>query len=64
MAAVTVDGVNAGNVDLFSPKVEWQSHTRFCCFAKGRHEVKIRVAGQRNPRSTGNHVDIDMIVVE
>ena len=43
------DGVSKGTVDLYAPIVEWQSRTRFCCFAPGRHEVAIKVTGSQNP---------------
>jgi hypothetical protein len=64
MALVSVDGVDQGTVDLFSPKIEWQSHTRFCCFAAGRHIGVIRVAGRADPRSTGLFIDVDSFTVE
>ena len=64
MASVVVDGVDQGAVDLYSPKIEWQSHTRFCCFAAGRHIAVIRVAGRADPRSTGKFIDLDSFTVE
>jgi hypothetical protein len=51
-------------VDLYAPKVEWQSQTRFCCFAAGRHTATIRVTGQSDPRSTGTFIDLDSFTVE
>ena len=64
IALVAVDGVDQGTVDLYSPKIEWQSHTRFCCFAAGRHVAVVRVAGRADPRSTGKFIDLDSFTVE
>ena len=64
IASVTVDGVVQGPVDLYSPQIEWQSHTRFCCFPAGRHVAVIRVTGKADPRSTGTFIDVDSFVVE
>jgi len=64
MASVTVDGESRGTVDLYSSAIEWQTHTRFCCFAPGRHVAVIRVTGQSDPRSTGRFIDLDSITVE
>jgi hypothetical protein len=64
MASVAVDGVEQGTVDLYSPRIEWQSRTRFCCFPAGRHVAVIRVAGRADPRSTGKFIDLDSFTVE
>ena len=64
MASVTIDGVEQGSVDLYSPTDEWQSRTRFCCFAPGRHVAVIRVTGTANPRSSGKFIDVDSFTVE
>jgi len=64
IASVTVDGADHGSVDLYSADTEWQSHTRFCCFAPGRHVALIRVSGKTNPRSKGKFIDLDSFTVE
>jgi hypothetical protein len=64
IASLTVDGVEQGPVDLYAGKIEWQSSTRFCCFAPGRHLAVLRVTGQRNPQSSGKFVDLDSFSVE
>jgi hypothetical protein len=64
VATVTIDGVDQGPVDLYSPTDQWQSQTRFCCFAPGRHVAVIRVAGKADPRSTGIYIDLDSFTVE
>jgi hypothetical protein len=64
LAEVTIDGTRQGTIDLYSPDVKWRAHTRFCCFAAGRHVAVIRVTGRANPRSTGVYVDLDSFTVE
>jgi hypothetical protein len=59
LAAIIVDGVSKGTVDLYSPTVERQSSSRFCCLGTGKHVVAIRVLGQNSPGSTGQFVDPD-----
>lgn len=57
LAEISIDGNSQGKVDLYAPRVEWQSRSRFCCFDKERHTVEIRVAGRKI-------VDLDAFVVE
>ena len=64
LAAITIDGVSKGAIDLYSPAVEWQSSSRFCCLGPGKHVVVIRVMGQNSPGSTGQFVDLDGFRVE
>jgi glycosyltransferase involved in cell wall biosynthesis len=64
LAAITIDGASKGNVDLYSPTIEWQSWSRFCCLGPGKHLVVIRVVGQNSPGSTGRFVDLDSFRVE
>jgi hypothetical protein len=64
MAQVAVDGVDQGTVDLYSGNTEWQSRTRFCCFAKGPHTAVIKLTGRADPRSKGTFIDLDSFTVE
>jgi len=64
IATVTIDGVAQKPLDLYSGSIDWQAHTRFCCFAAGRHTIMIRVSGEMNPKSSGRYVDVDSFVVE
>ena len=64
IASVSVDGVDQGTVDLYSAKIEWQSRTRFCCFAAGPHMAVIRLTGKADSRSTGTFIDLDSFTVE
>jgi len=64
LAAITIDGASKGTIDLYSPTVEWQASSRFCCLGPGKHVVVIRVLGQNSPGSTGRFVDLDSFRVE
>ena len=64
LAAITIDGAGKGTIDLYSPTVEWQASSRFCCLGPGKHVVVIRVLGQNSPGSTGQFVDVDGFRVE
>ena len=64
MASVTIDGTEQPAVDLYSPKIEWQSSTRFCCFPFGRHTAIIKLTGRSDPHSTGTFVDLDFFTIE
>jgi hypothetical protein len=64
MASVTIDGAERGVVDLYSGDTQWQSRTRFCCFAPGRHVAIIRATGKANPQSKGKFIDLDSFTVE
>jgi len=64
IASITVDGVEQGPVDLYSADVKWQSHTRLCCFAPGRHVARIRATGKANPQAKGWFIDLDSFTVE
>jgi hypothetical protein len=64
LAAITIDGVSKGAIDLYSPAIEWQSSSRFCCLEPGKHVVVIRALGQKSPGSTGQFVDLDGFRVE
>jgi hypothetical protein len=64
LAAITIDGVSKGTIDLYSAAVEWQSTSRFCCLGPGKHLLVIRVLGQNSPGSTGQFVDLDGFRVE
>jgi glycosyltransferase involved in cell wall biosynthesis len=64
LAAITIDGVGKGTIDLYAPAVEWQGSSRFCCLGPGKHLMVIRVLGQKSPGSTGQFVDLDGFRVE
>ncbi|MGD0499857.1 MAG: glycosyltransferase family 39 protein [Bryobacteraceae bacterium] len=59
-----IDGVSQGEIDLYSPKIEWRSQTKYAGLAPGRHTIAIRVTGKKNPASQGLFVDLDAFIVE
>jgi bacillopeptidase F len=61
LAVVAIDGSERGTVDLYAPAIEWQAVTTFGGLPAGRHTVEIRVAGRRDPASSGSFVDIDAL---
>jgi hypothetical protein len=64
LAAIIIDGASKGTIDQYAPTIEWQYSSRFCCLGPGKHLLVIRVAGQKNPGSTGQFVDLDAFRVE
>ncbi len=64
IVSVTVDGVEQGEMDLYSQQTQWQSQTRFCCFGPGRHVAIVKVTGRKNPKSQGAFIDLDSFTVE
>jgi hypothetical protein len=63
MAAVFIDGAAKGVIDLYSPKIEWQSTTTFDGLKQGPHSIEIRVTGQHSPASNASYVDLDALLV-
>jgi hypothetical protein len=64
LAAVSIDGVDRGEVDLYSPRTEWQSRVRFACQTAGEHVARIRVTGKKTAAASEAYVDVDAFVVE
>jgi glycosyltransferase involved in cell wall biosynthesis len=64
LAELTIDGASKGVLDLYSPKVEWRSRMRFCCFTPGRHLAVLRALGRKGAGSAGQFIDVDTFVVE
>jgi hypothetical protein len=62
MAAVVIDGVERGVVDLYSPEVEWQASTTFEGLPQGAHTLEIRTLNRRNASSAGFVVDVDEVM--
>ena len=61
LARIEIDGV-AHAIDLYSPKVQWQARTEFCCLAPGRHLVVLRATGEKQPQSQGVYIDLDAFI--
>jgi glycosyltransferase involved in cell wall biosynthesis len=63
IAAVTIDGINQGDIDLYSLEPQWQSSVTFKLLGPGRHLLVIRVTGRSRAASTGKFVDLDALQV-
>lgn len=61
-ANVTIDGVNKGNVDLFS-STQVSSSKTFPGLLSQVHSVVIKVLGTKNSASTGTNVVLDAFIV-
>jgi hypothetical protein len=64
IAAVTIDGVNKGDIDLFRASTPGVAVSNtFAGLAPGPHTIVITVTGTKNPASSGVVVDIDAFQV-
>ena len=61
VASVTMDGVRAEEVDQYGPEPKspfvWKSKK----LPDGRHTIRIEVLDKRNPKSSGNYVNLDYL---
>ena len=64
IASVKIDGVPREDVDLYSPKVVWQSRTSFGGLAPGYHTFELTVAGRKDAAASDRFVDVDALVVQ
>jgi hypothetical protein len=64
IAAITIDGINQGDLDLYSVEPQWRSSARFTFLGPGRHLLVIRVTGRSRAASTGKFVDLDALQVQ
>lgn len=63
LAEITIDGKPQPLLDLYSPAIAWQSSTVISGLSTGRHDVSIKVTGQKNPRAQDTYIDFDAIEV-
>jgi hypothetical protein len=63
MAQLIIDGASH-TIDLYSPTVQWQAQTAFCCLAPGRHLVVLRATGEKQPKSTDVYIDLDAFIAK
>jgi hypothetical protein len=62
IAQVTIDGVDHGTVDTYTPRVGWQQPVfEAAGLGGGEHTVVITVTGDANPASTNRVIEIDAI---
>ena len=64
IAAITIDGIDKGRIDLYAPAAEWQSRARYESLGPGRHMLVIRVTGESRPAASGKFVDVDCLRVQ
>lgn len=63
-ASVTIDGINYGYVDLYSPSTLRQQFTRFPAsgsLGPGTHSLHISYTGLKNASSTDTFIDVDRV---
>jgi Divergent InlB B-repeat domain len=63
MAKVSIDGVDRGTVDLYSPTAQWQAVQRYGGLAAGSHTITVKVLGSKNASATSAKVVVDAFVV-
>ena len=63
IANVVIDGIDKGNVDLYSASGLWQQINTYSSLGSGNHTITITVTGTKNAASTGFYVDVDAFFV-
>jgi hypothetical protein len=63
IAEVKLDGVTRGDIDLYSPTIQWQSQTAFRNLTPGKHTFELTVAGRKDRAAQDQYVDVDALVV-
>ncbi len=64
VAEVLLDGQRQAELDLYAADAAWQSRSVFQAAAAGAHVLEVRILNRPNPRSSGNYVDVDELIVE
>ncbi len=64
IAEVSIDGASAGQIDLYSAKIEWRSERKFGGLAPGSHVISVQVTGRKRDASQGYFVDLDAFVLQ
>jgi hypothetical protein len=59
MAGIVIDGVNWGDLDLYSPTTIWQERKVYTDLGSGVHTLHVAVTGQ----PSGTYVDLDALRV-
>ncbi|HLE13508.1 MAG TPA: hypothetical protein VI776_02085 [Anaerolineales bacterium] len=62
-AAITIDGVHKGFLDLYSPTIQWQVCSAYSNLGAGAHTFHVSVSGMKNSQSSDYYVDVDKIVI-
>lgn len=63
IAAVTIDNVNKGTIDMYDPGTLRQQSVLYNNLGAGTHVLNVHVTGTRNAASSDNFVDVDSLIV-
>ena len=64
IAEISIDGAAPTALDLYSPRIEWQSRFHICCLSPGRHLISIRATGRKQDAASDAFIDVDALLVE
>ncbi|MBA2560210.1 MAG: hypothetical protein H0V07_10055 [Propionibacteriales bacterium] len=62
-AKVSIDGIDMGTVDLYSPSNRYQAPIAYRGLSARSHTIKVTVLGARNRSATASKVSVDAFVV-
>lgn len=62
-AAVRIDGVLKGVVNLYTPEREWQVPQAYARLGSGKHTISIKVLGTARTAATGTKVTVDAFTI-
>jgi len=63
-AAVTIDGIDKGVLDLYFGSTQWQQSKTYDNLGSGIHTIHIAVSGDKNINSTDYYIDLDRFIVQ
>jgi hypothetical protein len=63
IAEIRIDGKTHSRLDQFAAETAWQTASTFENLGPGNHTFEVRVTSDKNPQSSGYHVDVDRIVI-
>lgn len=64
IAEIFLDGVSQGRFDLYSPEIlRQQTIFEAKGLPEGKHTLRVVVTGDKNPKATDRHMDLDALVV-
>jgi bacillopeptidase F len=63
IAAITIDGVDKGYIDLYAPQAQRQQSTAFAGMGPGVHVLHVTVTGQKAAAAQDRGVDVDQVII-
>jgi len=63
VAVVKLDGASRGEIDLYDPKIIWQTRKTFTGLGAGKHTFEVIVTGKKAAAATDSYVDVDELIV-